>query len=68
MQVQSPSLPSASKSSPGLETVVESQDDRWVVIVRYLEGSQVARTRVRSFPNYQEARRYEVDLHAGAVA
>ena len=67
MQAMSQSLPSVSKASPGLETVIESQDDRWVVIARYLEQSQVSRTRTRSFATYQLARAYEADLHAGAA-
>ena len=67
MQALSQSLPSVSKASPGLETVIEFQDDRWVVIARYLEELQVARTRTRSFATYQQARDYESDLHAGTA-
>jgi hypothetical protein len=48
-----------------LETVIEAQDERWVVIVRYLEQGNVARARTRSFPTYPQARQYEAELKAG---
>ena len=61
-QPQSP----LSMPPPGLETLIESQDARWVVIARHQEQSRVVRT--RSFPTYQQACQYEIDLHIDLTA
>ena len=57
--------PLVSSPRPGLETVIESQDARWVVIARYQEQARVVR--MCSFSTYQQARQYEADLHTGAA-
>ncbi len=51
-----------------IETVIEAQDDRWVVIVRYREQGTVARARTRFFATYPQARQYEADLKAGRAS
>ncbi len=58
----------AAETAPTLETVIESQDDRWVVIARYTEQGSVARARTRSFATYAQARQYESDLKAGRAS
>ena len=58
----------ATDFATNLETVIEAQDERWIVIVRYMEHGNIARARTRSFPTYPQARQYESELKAGQAS
>ena len=59
--------PQIDEKSLSLDFVMEEQDDRWVVIVRYFSGSDLVRTKTHSFRNQSQAVLYKIQLASDTV-